>query len=339
MEEKLLFSVIVPVYNVEKYIDACIESIQRQSYKNWELILVDDGSTDRSGQICEQYEKEDKRIRLFKKENSGQADSRNYGIRQATGDYMIFVDSDDYIATDALLRFYDSCMKWDMPDVIIAEGMFEVFGEEIGGYHNWESKDYPGLSGRDTLVKTMQVEPNWSPCDKCYRLAFWREHGFLFPTRRLAEDFALIDKVVLEAEKVTMVPAYYYYRRFRKGSTMTKKNGKLKYDELLNLLDWEAYLKEKGYVEDEELTTSFRKIFVLLYCHDVLANMFLFEGEQKKEAFEKAKQLTYLLDYATRRDEKLVRIMVKVIGLKATSYLLGLVKQWKVNRERRRHHV
>ena len=102
MAEKLIFSIIIPVYNVEQYVSECIESIQRQSYQNWEMILVDDGSTDQSCEICASYAQRDKRIKVFSKKDTGQADSRNFGVQRACGDYFLFVDSDDFIVSDAL---------------------------------------------------------------------------------------------------------------------------------------------------------------------------------------------------------------------------------------------
>ena len=95
-----LISVIVPVYNVEKYLPQCLDSIKNQTYTNLEIILVDDGSTDSSESICEDYAKSDSRIKLYHKENGGLSDARNYGIERASGQYFTFIDSDDYITKD-----------------------------------------------------------------------------------------------------------------------------------------------------------------------------------------------------------------------------------------------
>ncbi len=102
-----LISVIVPVYGVEKYIDKCLESIILQTYENLEIILVDDGSKDRSGEICEEYAKKDKRIKVFHKTNGGLSDARNYGIEHSHGTYLAFIDSDDYIDIDYIEFLYN----------------------------------------------------------------------------------------------------------------------------------------------------------------------------------------------------------------------------------------
>lgn len=328
----LKFSIIVPVYNVEKYLAECIESIVRQTYTDWELLLIEDGSTDSSKGICSYYAEKNNKIRLFERENSGVSASRNYGVEKAKGDYIVFIDSDDYIAENTLEKFYFECCKWSLPDVVLSEGMYEIRGEKIAEYKHWDMENYRGISGRDALIKTMENAPNWSPCDKCYRLEFWRNYRFAFPIDTLAEDFALIDKVVLAAKRVSMVPSYYFYRRFRKNSTMSfKKNKKLKRDELQHLIEWESFLQERE--SDKELVTAFRRTFAKLYCHDILGYLFLFHGDEKKILLEKIEKLKIYLDYVEGKEEKAVSILVHLFGIRFTCMLLGVVKRYRIQRE------
>lgn len=100
---KDLISVILPVYNVEPYIRSCLDSLSKQLYKNFEVLMVNDGSTDNSGVICQQYADSDKRFRYFEKENGGLSDARNFGIKESKGEYITFVDSDDWITEEYLL--------------------------------------------------------------------------------------------------------------------------------------------------------------------------------------------------------------------------------------------
>lgn len=112
------FSIIVPVYKVEKYISNCIESILTQSYKNFELILINDGSPDKCGEICDKYADKDKRIKVIHKKNGGVSSARNIGIQNANGEYIWFVDSDDWIEENALLILFEK-IKYNNPDLII----------------------------------------------------------------------------------------------------------------------------------------------------------------------------------------------------------------------------
>ena len=95
--EKDLISIIIPVYNVEKYLKECVDSVRKQTYKNLEIILIDDGSKDNSGKLCDELAKEDNRIKVIHKENGGLSDARNVGIENATGEYIQFIDSDDFV--------------------------------------------------------------------------------------------------------------------------------------------------------------------------------------------------------------------------------------------------
>lgn len=324
------FSIIVPVYNVEKYLDECIQSIINQTYSNWELILIDDGSTDKSGAICLKYAEKDDRIIYFYKENTGQSDSRNIGITKAGGDYMIFVDSDDYIDVDSLERFAVSINEWGNPDVVLSEGMNELFGDELGGYRLLNKDDYPGLSGRDTLLKTLKLGPNWSPCDKAYKLLFWKENEFIFPVGRIAEDFTLIDRVVLKAQSVSCIDAYYTYRRLRKGSSVTDNVKKNAIDDLLGFDDWEQYFISEQL--DEELINAFRTTFVGLYCHNSMGYAYMFKDDAWSDYYSKLEKYRFYLNYATTLEFKCVRWATVVVGLKNTCALLGMVKRKRLKK-------
>ena len=111
------FSIIVPAYNVADYIGDCLDSILNQTYKNFEVLVVNDGSTDNTHNICEYYKNKDSRILVFNKTNGGLSDARNYGMKRATGEYIVFIDSDDYIHTNSLEEF--SKKLYGNPDVLI----------------------------------------------------------------------------------------------------------------------------------------------------------------------------------------------------------------------------
>jgi glycosyltransferase involved in cell wall biosynthesis len=120
MNNEYLISIIVPVYNVEPFISECINSILIQSYKNFELILVNDGSTDNSPTICEQYASKDKRIKVIHKANGGLSDARNWGLKFSSGEYVVFLDSDDYWNDcDALFSLYSLLNKYSEVDVVL----------------------------------------------------------------------------------------------------------------------------------------------------------------------------------------------------------------------------
>lgn len=131
-------SIIVPIYNSEKYLEKCIESVLKQEYECYELILIDDGSTDQSGIICDQYAKKDNRIKVIHKNNSGVSDSRNIGIKRATGKYILFLDSDDWIEGNSLDKIYEAINEKEL-DILIF-GYREIYENKntskINSYFN-----------------------------------------------------------------------------------------------------------------------------------------------------------------------------------------------------------
>ncbi|MEI7668283.1 MAG: glycosyltransferase family A protein, partial [Erysipelotrichaceae bacterium] len=132
-----LISVIVPVYNVEKYIDRCVSSILNQTYKNLDIILVDDGSQDKSGQICDEYALKDNRIKVLHKSNGGLSDARNKGIELSKGEYISFVDSDDTISNNFIDKLYNLCVNYSSD---ISMCYFKQFTSEISFNREHESR-------------------------------------------------------------------------------------------------------------------------------------------------------------------------------------------------------
>ena len=147
MSEQSLISVIVPVYNVEKYLRPCVESILEQTYKNIEVILVNDGSTDKSKAICLELAEKDKRISYYEKANSGLSDTRNVGLEKAKGEYIAFVDSDDLLAPNAVRTLYELCRKYDTG---IAVGKISHFVDGEQPYYKTQTRE--NVFGKDEAI-------------------------------------------------------------------------------------------------------------------------------------------------------------------------------------------
>lgn len=169
-------SVIVPVYNVECYIRDCIDSILSQTFIDFELILVDDGSLDRSGEICDEYAKKDRRIRVFHKENGGVSCARNLGIEHATGEWLCFIDSDDIIEP-TYLEDFAVCGNYD----IVMQGYKVMVNDTVTARYNFKQCDSKcfdyiiGYAEKNNILN--------SPCFKLYRADIVKEHKILFETK------------------------------------------------------------------------------------------------------------------------------------------------------------
>lgn len=211
-----LVSIIVPVYNVEKYLKKSVESILNQTYDNIEILLVDDGSTDNSGNICDSFIKIDSRIRVFHKENGGLSDARNFGIEHIRGQYVSFIDSDDYISKDYVWKLYHSLKNNNSEVSICSFSLVDETGEKIKD--EILDNDKICLSGQQVLEKVLtsngyRYVVAWN---KLYRSTLFEK--LKFKKGMLYEDEFLNYPLFWECKRVSIVeePLYLYVQR--KGS-------------------------------------------------------------------------------------------------------------------------
>lgn len=225
-----LVTVIIPVYNVEKYLKRCIDSIVDQTYESLEIILVDDGSTDRSGRICDSYAAKFKRIRVLHKENGGLSDARNAGIALATGEYLLFVDSDDFIALDAIEFLLDSIVLYGAD--ISTFGYIAHYGEGANPGSRVPPKNKQSILSNISALERLLYEQDvtTSAWMKLYKREIFSP-GVIFPVGKINEDLGTIYKLFSNAEKVVIntTPKYYYCQRensiMRSGFTKRRMDG------------------------------------------------------------------------------------------------------------------
>lgn len=205
-----LISVIVPVYNVQKYLDGCMETILNQTWRNLEIILVDDGSTDESGAMCDTYAAQDARVRVLHKNNGGLSSARNLGIDTAAGDYIMLIDSDDTVDTHMAERLMGLIDRYDA-DIAACELML-VYSD--GSTFQKPLKDDYVCTGREAVAHSMKSQDIYAyAVNKLYRKEVWRD--FRFESGRYYEDTEVIPFVLYAAAKVAVCsdPMYHYYQR------------------------------------------------------------------------------------------------------------------------------
>ncbi|GHU16216.1 glycosyl transferase [Spirochaetia bacterium] len=212
---EILLSVIVPVYNVKPYLERCFESVIRQTYRNLDIIVVDDGSTDGSDAICDEYAKKDDRITLIHKQNGGLSDARNAGLAVAKGDLIGFVDSDDWIADDMYEVLIDNHVKTGA-DIVVC-GFYDVRNKT----NRKNTRD--GLYDRDTVL-TAEEGLNLLVSDKIHNYA-WNKiytkelfEKHTFPVGKTFEDVYTMYKLFQEAALISIAGVYKYYYFHRTGS-------------------------------------------------------------------------------------------------------------------------
>lgn len=210
MDNNSLISIIVPVYNVEKYIKRCVKSIMEQTYSNIEIILINDGSTDRSCEICHELEKEDERIRLIIKEkNEGVSSARNAGLKAAKGEYIAFIDSDDYVSKDYIEVLLCLCMD---NNAEISECMLYSGYDDNYQFDNKKNEKEKMYSGVEYLRNIYSFSASEGFLCKLYKKQLFE--GIECPDRRIMEDVAVTYKVAYRAKKIVYLHKrlYYYYQ-------------------------------------------------------------------------------------------------------------------------------
>lgn len=218
------FSVIIPVYNVEKTLNRCLKSVVGQSYQNIEIIVINDGSTDNSESIIKKYDKKYSNIKAFHVKNGGLSKARNLGIQQSSGEYIMFLDSDDYITQTACEKFYEIITaKSTMPDVI-AGGTIKHIGEKKVNIKRVQS-DLKVISGSDFLINEMSPEPFYTAaCGSIYKRDFLLENNLFFPKGLLHEDEYFTPLVYLKADNVISYNLMFYHYVIREDSITTSKD-------------------------------------------------------------------------------------------------------------------
>ena len=224
-------SIIVPIYKVEKYIKKCIESIINQTYKNIEIILVD-GSPDNCGKICDEFAKKDSRIVVIHKKNGGLSDARNKGTEIATGDYIMYVDGDDYIELSACEELYNIINENKADIVCYNFKKVDESGKKIDNnniYSQGNTKDKIIMSYEEAMIDNLHRKNiRYEAGSKIYANKIVKK--IKFPLGMLAEDFATFYKFLAEAKKIIFYDRCLYYYLQRTGSIMAEKSVKLYLD-------------------------------------------------------------------------------------------------------------
>ena len=278
-EQNPLISVIVPVYNIEQYLNRCIASIRQQTYRNLELILVDDGSTDTSGKICDAAAKEDKRIKVYHKENGGSSSARNLGLQHAEGEYIGFVDSDDYIDENMYEELVQAIFQFQVP-------MSQISRDEVSEDGTKREdvcvppKEPLLISNHDMMEQLLLHKGDCSFCTRLTHRKFFENRKF--PEQKLNEDFFLLVNMLTEIEKFVILPAQAYHVFYRLGSNTRKKDKNefsRVYTDIVDHADWVTELTDSHYPDLKKVAERFGLYQRLDYMLHIPVSMMNGENE------------------------------------------------------------
>ena len=259
-------SIIVPVYKVENELDRCVQSLMKQTYKNIEIILVDDGSPDQCPKLCEQYAKEDERIHVIHKKNGGLSDARNVGLKSATGEYVLYIDSDDYIDLDSCERFLKATEQQNV-DIVVGSAVME---KSDGSSEQMLHTATPAgiiYDASEFIEKSIKAYQWYAPaCFNMYRRNFLLQNELFFKVGIYFEDMQMLPRVFLAAKKIACIDGVFYHYVVRENSIMTApKDEKKRKNAIQNLREWKTQFNR---VKDMELQKCLYGMLLKCYLHE-----------------------------------------------------------------------
>lgn len=303
-----LISVIIPVYNVESYLEECVKSVLNQSYQNLEIILVDDGATDKSGEICENF-KYDDRIVVLHKENGGLSSARNYGMKFAKGEYFSFIDSDDYIDKYFLENLY-MALKNQEDDCKISMCRFTRIQN---GFTNSEKK-IKLITSEEVLENILyQKDDNLysvAACNKLYHKSVFETT--VYPEGLINEDMFVICEVLSKTKYVSVINYDGYYYRINNDS-ITQKKFSPKNMDVVKACDHITKYVEKHYdsesLKKAAVNLKFRRCFQMLYKIWLSDEKLYTEEEKKLYSYIKSSRKIILNDKESKKSSKITALM------------------------------
>ena len=311
-----LVSVVIPVYNVERYLEECLNSVLRQTYQPIEIIAINDGSTDRSPDILHQYEQKYRNLKVLHQENQGNSVARNRGIEEATGKYIYFLDSDDYILPETIENLVGAMEKHNLDLIRFGAEPFldDVDYKEFDkNLYNYSKFFNPGkVYNKVEFLRANIRGFSPSPCLYLLKRELLIQNGIRFLPGIMHEDELFSLQVYLHTNRAMYDPNFYYKRRYRAGSLMTSQSQKVKksFDSYLQLLEQIFQLSEKcrSQFEKKLIKSRIRSIYIGLYFKQV-------DGNYKRKRLKEIKRINcfekkyYIFNY---KFKELIKAVLKL---------------------------
>lgn len=246
MNKKIQFSLIVPVYNSSKYLQELLNSIIKQTYTNFEVIIINDGSTDISLDICKEYEKKDYRFKVYSYENAGLSEARNRGVKLSKGKYIIFIDSDDLISPFLLQKIYEKiCLTNSQVIKVSAIFVPLISIDSVFEENHFEIPELSNIRGIDALEifldKNVFFSTAWG---YAINRNFYTKNKLSFATGKLYEDFRFVPELLLKCKDISTISDVCYFYIERKNSICTNHDLEYEYKKALDFIEHYDYLKE-----------------------------------------------------------------------------------------------
>jgi len=322
-----LISIIVPIYNVEKFLKTCLESVVTQPFFDYELILVNDGSTDNCAEICDEYAAKFEFVNVIHKNNGGVASARNEGISAATGKYLLFIDPDDFIGENSLSNLAKTLEIDGETDMVILNVAFYYEGRQPIYFDNLINKSKLFKQNPLDAAKFLASLSNFSSsvCLKLIKREIIAHDNLTFSSLHCFEDSDFTMELYLRAKTYNYCDSYvYYYRKNREGS-LTYSFSDKKYRDLLHVISkWVDFAS----ANPGEFSSVIYNFFAYQYCMLVAGFNKLSRAQRKAQKSDSLKY-SWILKKSSDKRVKLVRIFLCIFGLSFTSISLGFQEKFR----------
>mgnify|MGYP004508460713 FL=1 len=320
------FSIILPVYNVEKYLEECVKSILSQTFNDYEIILVDDGSADSSPLICDRLAKSDKRIRVIHKKNGGAADCRNVGLDNAGGEYVIFIDSDDFVLSENFLNDIDKALFENTDMVLYKYCKYfddtKHMAECTFSYENAiKEKDYS-----DKILSLVKSDAFFGMAwIRAIKRSFLTDNQISFETGLTGEDMDWNYKLMIKAAEIGLIDTPYIAYRQRSNSVTSSYKEKNLADFVYIVENWGDKLKK---IENDVLKQALLGSLAKNYSNLLIVYSRL-KDAKKKDYKNRIKNLDWLLKYSMSKRPAAVAKIYNAFGFDATVWALKVLDRIK----------
>jgi len=321
----ILISIVIPIYKTEAYLHECIDSVLSQSYKNVEIILVDDGSPDRCPQICDEYAARFNSIQVIHKKNGGLSDARNFGLRKATGDYIIFLDSDDYWNDPVALHTVVEVITTHQQTDIVLFNRVYMEGNKATLRKTFDVQCINGKNKIDILRYLIRNDILIvSACLKFVRRSLIIDNDIEFEKGRLSEDYDWSLNIFIKCEHIRAIDNSFYAYRVRPGSITHSVSTKHLYDILHTITTWERRLKTINIPTEEKnlyinfIAYMYAMLISLLYRCD--------NSKDRSEMIQSLRSFDYLLKNTLSKKTQKVATLYRITGMNLTWRILSLRK-------------
>lgn len=323
--EMVKFSIIIPVFNIKQYLIECIESVLNQKYENYEIILVDDGSTDGSAELCDNYSKIYKSIKVIHKDNGGLSDARNTGLANAKGEYIVFIDGDDFIEKNTLKKFNETIIESNHPDIVITR-IQKIYGEDqIVRLDEGMPFEVINSRNKECIINWMfkRSQSLWPSVRYIVKKELIDHHRIEFAVGYYHEDIDWTSRLFLFSQSYTADDHYWYNHRMnRVGSITSTPNVKRTLD-IIRLVG-----KNIRSNEYNNLSYSTKKIIFGRLLDSMFASLSIYKKlnkEEKKMVLELVNENSDIYIYTNKFTHKLFVAFSKIFGFSLGLKILSLI--------------